>query len=268
MKGKLISLFLFFNFFWVVLSSYGPAKELRNKTISDYAFELKASKSIKNLEKEVLAAGKKKYYSCSLNYIFEVMKFQHPHNTLWLEFGVFTGTSINYISKFTHLHVYGFDSFQGLPETWRPGYVKSDFDLKGNLPTVNENVRLVKGWYDQSLPPFLAKHPEKKVSFLHIDCDLYSSSIYILRTLAEQNKFEPDCIIEFDELFNYDGFDGNKGELRAWFDFQHEYNVTFSWIGMGSEIDLVGFRSSEENFPYEQPPYEQPCALILHSVAK
>ena len=262
MKGNLIFLYLFStNFFLVVLSFYGPAKEPRNKTISDYAFELKASKSIKDVSKEM-----KKYYSYSLNYILEVMKYKHEHNTLWLEFGVFSGTSINYISKFTSLHVYGFDSFEGLPETWRPGYEKSDFDLKGVFPAVNENVRLIKGWYDKSLPPFLTKHSEKKVSFLHIDCDLYSSTIFVLRILAENNQFARDCVIEFDELFNYDGFDGNKGELRAWYDFTHEYNVSFSWIGMGSEIDLVGHRVSEEGHPYATG--EQPCALIVHSVSK
>jgi hypothetical protein len=52
------------------------------------------------------------------------MKLQHKPNTLWLEFGVATGTTINYISRFTNDKVYGFDSFEGLPENWREGYDK------------------------------------------------------------------------------------------------------------------------------------------------
>ena len=51
-----------------------------------------------------------------LTYVFEHMKIQHKPNTLWLEFGVASGKSINYISKFTNDKVYGFDSFEGLPE--------------------------------------------------------------------------------------------------------------------------------------------------------
>jgi hypothetical protein len=48
-----------------------------------------------------------------LTYVFEHMKLQHKPNTLWLEFGVASGKTINYISKFTNDKVYGFDSFEG-----------------------------------------------------------------------------------------------------------------------------------------------------------
>lgn len=51
-----------------------------------------------------------------LKYVFENMKLQHKPDTLWLEFGVANGKTINYISKFTNDKVHGFDSFEGLPE--------------------------------------------------------------------------------------------------------------------------------------------------------
>ena len=51
-----------------------------------------------------------------LKYVFEKLKLQHKPNTLWLEFGVASGNTINYISKFTNDKVYGFDSLEGLPE--------------------------------------------------------------------------------------------------------------------------------------------------------
>ena len=47
------------------------------------------------------------------------MKLLHKHDTLWLEFGVFQGRTINYISSFTNDKVYGFDCFNCLPEKWR-----------------------------------------------------------------------------------------------------------------------------------------------------
>ena len=34
-----------------------------------------------------------------LNFVFENMKLQHKPNTLWLEFGVQTGRTINYFSN-------------------------------------------------------------------------------------------------------------------------------------------------------------------------
>lgn len=161
------------------------------------------------------------------------------------------------------MRVYGFDSFEGLPEDWRHGYQKSDFTLHGDFPPVNENVKLIKGWFDAKLPLFLSKHNDKKVSFVHIDCDLYSSTMIIFRALAMNNQFAKDCVIVFDELFNYDGFDGDKGELRAWYDFTREFDVKFSWIGSASDIDLVGYQATASRPPYSAS--DQQCALIVHS---
>mgnify|MGYP000400761291 CR=1 FL=1 len=114
-----------------------------------------------------------------LTYVFEHMKLQHKPNTLWLEFGVASGNTINYISKFTNDKVYGFDSFEGLPEKWRDSFDKGAFNRNGDLPKVNSNVELIKGWFDETLPNFIKNH-NKKVSFIHMDADLYSSTKCIL----------------------------------------------------------------------------------------
>jgi hypothetical protein len=100
-----------------------------------------------------------------LEYVFEHLKLQHKPNTLWLEFGVASGNTINYISKFTIDKVYGFDSFEGLPEKWRDGFDKGSFNRYGNLPRVNNNVELIKGWFDETLINFIQTH-NKKVSLL------------------------------------------------------------------------------------------------------
>jgi hypothetical protein len=70
------------------------------------------------------------------------------------------------------------------------------------LPHVSSNVTLIKGWFDQTLPPFLEKHPAP-VSFLHVDCDLYSSTKTIFDSL--RTRFRPGTVIVFDEYFNYPG---------------------------------------------------------------
>ena len=107
-----------------------------------------------------------------LTHVFERMTLPHRPDTLWLEFGVASGKTINYISQFTDRTVYGFDSFKGLPEKWRDGYDKGAFSRDGTLPTIRANVELIKGWFSNTLPAFMAHN--KKVSFLHLDADLYS----------------------------------------------------------------------------------------------
>jgi hypothetical protein len=184
-----------------------------------------------------------------LHHIFENIKLQHKPDTLWLEFGVATGNTINYISRFTTDKVYGFDSFEGLPEDWRPGFSKGAFNRNGNFPKVNSNVELIKGWFNETLPNFL-KMQNKKVSFIHIDCDLYSSTKCILDSVYEY--LDKDCIIVFDELVNYPGFDGDTGELKAFYEFITEHNINYEWIGMnGFPIGMYG--QQHEN-----------VALIIH----
>ena len=144
-----------------------------------------------------------------LHYIFEDLKLAPTGDTLWLEFGVATGRTINYFSKFTGDKVYGFDSFEGLPEKWRDGFDKGAFSRNGDFPEVNANVVLIKGWFSDTLVPFLEENKGKKISFLHIDCDLYSSTKFIFN--AVKDYLADDCVILFDELVNYPGYKGETG---------------------------------------------------------
>jgi hypothetical protein len=192
-----------------------------------------------------------------LKYIFKEMKYKHKPNTLWLEFGVFKGKSINYISSFTKDKVYGFDSFEGLPENWVSGLPQGTFNLHGKLPKVNPNVVLIKGWFDKTLTPFIQEHilpKKKKISFLHLDADLYSSTRYVLDQL--KYHLDDDCIVVFDELVNYKNYLNEKGELRAFDELLNENNVEYSWIGMnGKPTDMHG-------------PDHEKVALIIHSLSK
>jgi hypothetical protein len=158
-----------------------------------------------------------------LTYVFENMKLQHKPNTLWLEFGVASGTTINYISKFTNDKVYGFDSFEGLPEKWRDGFDKGAFNRNGDLPQVNRNVELIKGWFNETLLNFIQTH-NKKVSFIHMDADPYSSTKYIFNVLRDY--IDTDCIIIFDELVDGKDFKFNVDNLGKFI----KNRITDQWI--------------------------------------
>jgi len=189
-----------------------------------------------------------------LKYVFETMKLEHKPNTLWLEFGVFSGRTVNYISSFTNDKVYGFDSFEGLPEKWRDGIDKGRFNMDGNLPNVNDNVELIKGWFNETLPTFI-KTQNKKISFIHVDADLYSSTKCIFDNVKEY--IDDDCIIVFDELINYPGFDGETGELKALYEFVTENDIDYEWIGMDGQVELSGNMG-----------YNEQAVLIIHSINK
>jgi hypothetical protein len=155
---------------------------------------------------------------------------------LYLEFGVFQGKFLNLISAETPEIVYGFDSFEGLPEFWRDDYPRGAFGISG-LPQVRANARLVKGWFSESLPPFLREHSEK-FAFVHVDCDLYSSTVSIF-TLAE-GRFQEGTVIVFDEFFNYPGW--QEGEYRAFVEFIARTKFTFEYLGWCRTHEQVAVR--------------------------
>jgi hypothetical protein len=154
---------------------------------------------------------------------------------LWLEFGVASGGTIRHIAKIHHGQIYGFDSFQGLPENWRYGFVKGAFEMKP--PAVPDNVELVKGLFSETLPLFVRKHPGE-VSFIHIDCDLYSSTKTIFSYLERQ--LTRGTIIVFDEYWNYPGWRNHEykafSEFVAKTGFKYRYD---SFVPFNQQVCVV-----------------------------
>lgn len=157
--------------------------------------------------------------------------FKFTSEDLILEFGVWVGNSINKIaSRNPHVSIYGFDSFEGLPEDWSGLFVRGSFNMQGQLPKVYPNVQLVKGWFSETLPDFKARVMTKKrqISLLHIDCDLYSSTKTVFEHLAE--NIGPGTVIVFDELMNFDNFE--RHEMRAFFELTQSRGISFDVIGI------------------------------------
>src|ERR1700752_3846686 len=74
-----------------------------------------------------------------------------------LEFGVFEGKTIRKIRSAFPLEtkVFGFDSFDGLPEAW-PGTKcpKGAFSTYGAIPPVDD-VKFFVGWFVDTMPQYL-----------------------------------------------------------------------------------------------------------------
>jgi hypothetical protein len=158
-------------------------------------------------------------------------------NGVFMEFGVYKAETINYIAKKTHERVYGFDSFEGLPEFWRDGFPKGTFSVE-SLPQVEKNVVLVKGWFEDSLARFLDENEIRTIAYLHIDCDLYSSTKTIFDNLKD--KIVPGTIIVFDEYFNFPGWEND--EFKAFQEFILQSELTYSYIAYNSLHEQVAVK--------------------------
>ena len=146
---------------------------------------------------------------------------------LHLEFGVADGNSIRAAAEVTSHQIHGFDSFEGLPEDWTgTTSLKGKFDRGGSLPDVPASVTLHKGWFEDSVPPFLEQHPDK-IAFLHIDCDLYSSTRYVLKQVG--SRLQTGTIVLFDEYFNYPNW--QEHEFKAFQEFVASTGLEYEYLG-------------------------------------
>lgn len=156
---------------------------------------------------------------------------------LYLEFGVFKGKSIRYWSSILHdsdSRLIGFDSFEGLPETFddRLGYTAGAFDVQGQLPEIDDpRVSFEKGWFSDTLQLFQV--PQHRALVIALDADLYSSTILVLRALEEH--IVPGVVIYFDDFSQVDH------EPRAFADFMAESGKKFRLLCTERSLNRPAF---------------------------
>ena len=158
----------------------------------------------------------------------------------YIECGVFTGGTIRHIARrLPGATIHGFDSFEGLPEAWAGFTLGSRaFSVGGRLPRMPRNVVLHKGWFRDTMPVW-AQGATGPVAFLHIDCDLYSSTVDILTALGE--RLQPGSVILFDEYFNYPGWE--RHEYKAWQEFITKRQIHYDYLGYARQQVAVRIRA-------------------------
>ena len=154
---------------------------------------------------------------------------------LFLEFGVWRGDSIRRWSTLltnpaSSLH--GFDSFQGLPESWNYRLRRGALNVHGRLPTVTDpRIVFHKGLFRQTLPGF--DPPDCDVMIVHIDADLYSSTTEVLRHLSQH--------IIVGTILIFDDFQDRNHERRAFEEFMNESDFSFRLLGASRTLVQVAF---------------------------
>lgn len=154
-----------------------------------------------------------------------------------LEFGVFKGTTINLIKEKLAdqgYNIYGFDSFNGLPEDWISfdGKIAGDglckagfFTNNGVIPNIS-GVTMYCGWFEDTIKKYLKI--AKPIALLHIDCDLYSSTKTVLYNLIDYIK--KDTIIVFDEWFYNANPIYNDHEQKCFYEWVADFNREYELI--------------------------------------
>ncbi len=111
---------------------------------------------------------------------------------LLLEFGVYRGTSMkwwlaripNKESRFV-----GFDTFTGLPEHWRATEPLGAFNANGKIPDITDpRCSFEIGLFQETLGNFVKRNDLSGRLVINLDADLYSSTLFVLTTLAPYLK--------------------------------------------------------------------------------
>lgn len=136
-----------------------------------------------------------------------------------LEFGVHEGESILvFAERLPDRHVYGFDSFEGLPENW---WTRPRGTFKTELPRISRpNLTLVKGLFDESVPRFLAEWTGR-IALIHIDCVLYKSTRDCLAPILP--RCQVGTVLLFDEYYNYPEF--ARHEWLVWREIRARHRI-------------------------------------------
>jgi O-methyltransferase len=156
----------------------------------------------------------------------------------YLEFGVYEGTSLACMYRtlkglnLAHVRLFGFDSFEGLPDTariddgglWRSGQFRCDVKRTRQFLTQQEvdwhRVILVKGWFRDTLNDELTrKYRITKASVIMVDCDMYLSAREALNFSGP--LIQDSAVIFFDDWHSGRLDEKNMGEKRAFDEFLH-----------------------------------------------
>ncbi|NNF57934.1 MAG: macrocin O-methyltransferase [Rhodothermaceae bacterium] len=167
-------------------------------------------------------------------YVLDAERLNEPID--YLEFGVAGGQSFTWwLNHNTDLasRFVGFDTFTGLPEDFGP--IKAGaFSTQGQVPDVDDpRARFIAGFFQDTLGLFLAEsdltaRPAGRRLVIHLDADLYSSTLFVLTRLAP--------VLRSGDVLLFDEFGVPMHEFKAFTEFVHAYGIRYTVLGQANDF--------------------------------
>lgn len=250
-----------------------PIKDLLKKTswgrnlLKDLEIRNTAFKPGNDVPFRVL--GRKKsiraVYQDVFDDLFILMKCLHDKGDIF-EFGVFQGFTSKILAKniakfgFEKAHLHLFDSFEGLPEAkdldtsgyeYKKGvWVKGAMSVTQGLETyihrklfeiIPRRVHVTKGFFEDTLEGYI-RDRSLKAMLVILDCDLYSSTKYVLDVLLKHGIIQDGTVVIFDDWMTSLG-NPLLGQRRASDEVLKQYPYIsfekYGNYGLGSHIFIA-----------------------------
>jgi hypothetical protein len=129
--------------------------------------------------------------------------------------------------------LHGFDSFEGLPESWDLSAEKGHFAMEGSLPEIDDpRVSFFKGWFSETLQEYVL--PPHEQLFVNFDADLYSSTKTVLDFLKPH--------ISLGTYLYFDEFQAREHESKALDEFLAETGWSFQVVAATRGLSRVLFQ--------------------------
>jgi O-methyltransferase len=155
----------------------------------------------------------------------------------YFEFGVSGGHSFRWWlqhNKNPDSRFFGFDTFEGLPEKWG-AFEKGAMAVALEALDIHDTrVSFYKGLFQETLIPFLDAYDNGSRKLIHMDADLFSSTIFTLSQLYRYLK--PGDIILFDE------FAVPTHEFLAFKIFTESFYINYEVIGAANNYLFVAIK--------------------------
>jgi len=203
------------------LNSKKNGRSKMQKTAREIMDELQTVHYDELLSKETPWRG---YKDMSLRAIKEAPRISGN----FAEFGVYKGYSADLMLSFLSPSekLYLFDSFDGLPEDWISVWKKGAFSLsEEQRPSFSDQrVVVIKGLFKDTIN----FQQGEVLSFIHIDCDLYSSTLDALT--KSNNAIWPGTLILFDEYEMNSNGEYSDDEHRALYEWSEKCGRKFDYL--------------------------------------
>jgi len=160
-------------------------------------------------------------------------------NLTYLEFGVASGVSFKWWlaeNKNAQSSFWGFDTFEGLPESWSIFYDKGA--MAAPLPDFKDDRALfLKGIFQDTLHGFIESNKEllkeDRRKLIHMDADLFSSTIFVLSQLYPY--------LRKGDLILFDEFNVATHEYQAYTIFTEAFYVKLKPVAAQNNFYQVAF---------------------------